>query len=270
MTTEPSQEQQPFRRIPVGLLDVSEANVRQQHLDADIDELAQSMQQMGLKQPIVVQSKNGRFEILIGQRRFYAAKQLGWTHIDARVEEDLLNPIDAAVVSFSENIQRRDISPDDKAKACQSLLENLGSITLVASRLNVTSQTVRKWLGYAAVPERLRALVGRRGLTVPQAMRIAQFVGDEDKAVEIAERIMELRAPATHRSRILAAIQEAPERPIDSIFRRADEMRHERRINVVLPEHWGFALDRAAQSLRVTPGEAAKEAVIEWLDANRY
>ena len=269
MTTDASQ-QLPFQNIPVALLDVSAANVRQQYPDADIDELAESMQEIGLQQPIVVQSKNGRFEILIGQRRVRAAKQLGWSHIYAKVEETPLNPVDAAVVSFSENIQRRDISPDDKAQACQSLLDSLGSVSLVAARLKVTSQTVRKWLGYAAVPERLRALVRSRGITVPQAIRIYQFIEDEDKAVEIAERIIELRAPATHRSRILAAIQEAPNRPIDSIFRRADEMQYERRVTVVLPEHWALALERAANSLRVSSNDVARDAVIEWLDANKY
>jgi len=265
-----NQEELPFRKIPLDLLDISESNVRRQHLTADLDDLARSMDEIGLQHPIVVQSKNGRFEILIGQRRFLAARQLGWHDIYARVEEVRRTPVEAKVVSFAENIQRRDISPDDKSSACQYLLEELGSVTEVARRLNITSQTVRKWLGYAAVPERLRALVGPRGITAPMAMRLIQLVPDEDKAVAVAERILEIKAPAGHRSRIMAAIQEAPDRPIGSIFRRAGEMRHERRVTVVLPEQWALALERAAQSLNLGLGEIAREAIIEWLDLGRY
>ena len=270
MTPDNSQEKLPFRRIAIELLEVSDANVRQQNLMADIDDLAESMNEIGLKQPIVVQSKNGHYEILIGQRRFSAAKQLGWSHIDARVEDAPRNPVESKIVSFSENIQRRDISPDDKADACRFLLEELGSVAEVARRLKITPQTVRKWLGYAAVPERLKALVGNQGITAPQAIRLAQFVGDEDKAVEIATEMIAMRSTPAQRSRVLAAIQEAPERPVDSVFRRADEMQHERSVTVVLPAQWGLALDRAARSLQTSATEVARDAIIEWLDGSRY
>ena len=270
MTTDEAPGQLPFRRIPLNLLDISEANVRQQNRAVDLDDLAQSMEEIGLKQPIVVQAKNGRYEVLIGQRRFRAAQQLGWPDIDARVEETPLEPVEATVISFSENIQRKDISPDDKAAACEYLLNQLGNVAEVAEKLKITPQTVRKWLGYAAVPLRLRALVGRRGITVPQAIRLYQFIPDEDKAVEIAEQMIAMRAPASQRSRIMAAVQEAPERPISSIFRRADEMRFERRVTLILPAQWALALERAARSMNLSLADVARDAVIEWLDSSRY
>src|SRR5206468_1759979 len=99
-----------------------------------------------------------RYEILIGQRRYLAAKQLGWTHMPARVLSSSLDDLDAKILSLSENVQRRDLAPRDKADACVYLVGQLSSRQAVAQRLGVSEATVRRWLGYAAVPESLKAM----------------------------------------------------------------------------------------------------------------
>lgn len=259
-----------YEEILLDELVVSESNVRRRDVTADIEELARSMNIFGLKQPIVVQPKGDKYEIIIGQRRYLAAKQLGWQRIPARIETTQLDEIQAKAISFSENVQRRDLAPRDKADACVGLLERFGTAKAVAEYLGTSEQTVRKWLGYAAVPEGLKALVETKAITVPEAIRVAQHVIDEGKAVTIARRMAEMKAPKTHRNRIIAAIEEAPERPIESIFRRAEETRLEKRITVILPEKWSLALDRAARKLDMSSNDIARDAVIEWLEVRRY
>ena len=169
-----------FRKIPLDQLEIGEWNVRRQDIAIDIDELANSLGRFGLQHPIVVQPKNGKFEIIIGQRRFLAAKQLGWKDIDAKVRAERLDEFDSKVISFSENIQRRDISPRDKSDTCVYLLEQLGTPSNVAQHLGTTEQTVRKWLGYAGVPNSLKTLVEDKVLSVPVAMRLSHSFGARD------------------------------------------------------------------------------------------
>ncbi len=257
--------------IPLDRLVVSQSNVRHRDIVADIDELARSMELYGLQQPIVVQEiGDGRYEIVIGQRRYLAAKQLGWERIDARVCTTPLNPFQARVVSFSENVQRRDLAPRDKADVCRLMLDELGSVRGVARHLGISEPTVRKWLGFAAVPDDLKAMVDAKEITAPQAITIAQHIADESKAVSIARRMVQIKAPKAHRDRIIAAIEEVPDGPVDVIFRRAEEKRLEKRILVVLPEKWALAMDRASRELELEPTDIARDAVIEWLEVRRY
>ncbi len=257
--------------IPLDKLVVSEWNARHRDVIAGIDELARSLQLYGLQQPIVVQElAGGRYEILIGQRRYLAAKELGWERIDARVVTTPLDPFRARVISFSENVQRRDLAPRDKADVCKQMLDQLGSVRAVARELGISEPTVRKWLGYAAVPENLKAMVDAREITAPQAITIAQHVPDEDKAVSIAQKMIEMKAPKAYRDRIVAAAEELPDAPVDMIFNRAEEKRFEKRILVVLPEKWALAMDRASRALQLEPTDIARDAVVEWLESRRY
>lgn len=244
--------------------------MRQRDITADLDELAYSMETFGLQHPIVVQPKGNRFEILIGQRRYLAAKQLGWETIDAKIEEKKLGEFEAKVLSFSENVQRRDLSPRDKSDACSYLLQSLGTPQAVARHLGIKEPTVCKWLGYAAVPEGLKVLVDKGSIKAPLALRLAQYVPDEDKAVAIAERIVATKPPKEYRDRILASVEESPDKSVDAIFRRAEEKKYQKKITFILPEKWAVSMDRAAKKLQMTPGEIARDATIEWLQMLKY
>ena len=99
-----------IRYIPLADLDISEFNVRRREITADLDDLAKSLSDVGMYQPIVVAPKeNNRYTILIGQRRYLAAKQLKWDLIPALVFPKQLERVKATILSFSENIQRRGI-----------------------------------------------------------------------------------------------------------------------------------------------------------------
>jgi ParB/RepB/Spo0J family partition protein len=247
---------------------MGEGNIRRRDITADLDGLAYSMKTFGQQQPIVVQPKDGKFEIIIGQRRYLAAKQLGWPKILARVTTEKLSEFNAKVISFSENVQRRDLSPRDKSDACSYLLQELRTPHAVAQHLGLTEQTVRKWLGYAAVPEGLKALVEQRIITVPMAIRLAQYVPDEAKAVAIAKKMAGL--PKAHRDRVLESVEESPDSSVDAIFRRAEEKKRLKKIIFILPEKWAFAIEQAAKRLGLSPNDIAREATIEWLQMLRY
>ncbi len=262
------EQQEVFRKISLDQLEIGKWNVRKREIAVDIDELARSLQKIGLQQPIVVQPKNGKFEIIIGQRRFLAAKQLEWKSIDAKVRTERLDEFDSKVLSFSENVQRRDISPRDKADTCVYLLQKLETPAKVAEHIGTTEQTVRKWLGYAGVPNKLKTLVEEKVLSVPVAMRLSEYVQDEDKAVNIAIRMS--KEPKATRDRIMESAEEIPKRSVDSILKRAEEKKRQKKITFVLPEKWSYAMDRAARRLNTTANDIARDATVEWLQMMRY
>ena len=258
-----------FKSIPLTDLDISELNVRRREITADLDELAESMERFGLLQPIVVVPKGDRFGVVIGQRRYLAAKHLGWDYIPALVLTAPLNATNAVILSFSENIQRRDLSARDKAEACSSLMETLGSVKEVADALGISQPTVRKWLGYAGVPEVVKNFVQPGGLTVPQAIRIANAIEDVDTAAAVAARLANEPAKE-NRDRVLDSASELPGRSATAIFRRAEERGEIRRIQFELAESSARAMDDASQDKETPADDLAKAATILWLEDNRY
>lgn len=89
-----------------------------------LQELADSLKQQGLIQPILVRPYAGRFEIIAGERRWRAAELAGLTHIPAIIRD--LDDRSVAAVALIENIQRKDLNPLEEATALQRLRDEFG------------------------------------------------------------------------------------------------------------------------------------------------
>ena len=265
----PAYRDNAVKSIPLTDLDISELNVRRREITADLDDLIQSLDRFGLQQPIVVMPKGNRFSIVTGQRRYLAAKHLGWGEIHALVLEKTLDDVDATIMSFSENIQRRELSAQDKADACSFLMARLSSVREVAKELGISQSTVRKWLGYAGVPDAVKELVQPRGLTVAQAIRIANSIEDEQTAVTVAQHLANEPRRA-NRDRVLDSAKELPGRSATAIFERAEELQNITRIRFDLAESSARAMAYAVQDKETPADDLAKTATIQWLEDNRY
>jgi ParB family transcriptional regulator, chromosome partitioning protein len=93
-------------------------NIRQQV--SDTQELAKSIKQKGLLQPILVRTMDGYFEVVAGNRRYCACKSLGWKKIACHIIE--LDDREAFEVSLIENIQRMTLSKATAFKAMSPIL----------------------------------------------------------------------------------------------------------------------------------------------------
>ena len=103
---------------------------RRQFSDDSIKELADTLDQDGLLQPIVVREDgDDHYEIIAGERRYRAAKSLGWETIPAIVKN--MNDDQAASLALIENLQREDLNPIDEAKAYTNLMK-LNDLTQTA------------------------------------------------------------------------------------------------------------------------------------------
>jgi ParB family chromosome partitioning protein len=111
--------------LPTDLIDPSPYQPREAYNDKTLDELAASIREVGIIQPVVVRPKDHqRYELMAGHRRWLATSRAGKATIPA-----LIRPLDdqnAAALSLIENLQREDLNPLDAAQGLQRMLDEFG------------------------------------------------------------------------------------------------------------------------------------------------
>ncbi len=272
MTSTPNEDQeyQPIRRIPIEDIELwREANVRRKEVTEGLDELAASIKQIGLQQPPIVQQEpNGKFKLIIGQRRLEAMRQLGWKEIPVLVLKHSLDREKATVASASENLHRRPVAADDIADACDYLLKELGSKSKVSKALGVSLPTVTKYLGYKGVPEPIKKCVKQKLISVSDAKRIAQIAKTVEAGVAFAKKIAKM-AKLT-RERYFIAFMESPTSSWDDLSKRAQALRQKASLRIWLPEMYARGLAKASLKRSEEPEVVAQTAVIDWLREQGY
>jgi ParB family chromosome partitioning protein len=183
------------KEIPVARIAVSEANTRKDladgQADSTIEDLAESIHQQGLLQPISVRPVDSdRYEVIAGQRRLMAVRLLGYTTIPAIVREGMTVE-DATAVSLVENVHRADMNPRDKAAAFGRLLAHLGTVGEVARTTGVGEATIRKYLQLRTLAPELqeRLAAGDVRNTDALASLSKRFADDPERQLEVWDRI---------------------------------------------------------------------------------
>ncbi len=185
-TTTPAAEPTGFRMVPVDAI-VANPDQPRTHFDDDtLEELAASMREVGVLQPIVVTETGDGFVLIAGERRWRAAKRAGMSSIPAVVRE--ATGSSTLVEALVENVQRQDLSPLEEANAYRHLLENYGmKQEEVADRVGKSRPTVSNTLRLLQLPPAIQALVDNGELSAGHARPL---VGMEDVAysTHLAER----------------------------------------------------------------------------------
>ena len=256
-----------FDYLPIDKIDISVSNVRKSNLEEGIDELANSIKEIGVQQPVVVFQKGDRYDLIIGQRRYIACKKLGLKEIPALITT-IKDETDATIKSFSENIHRLDIEYRDKMQVATELLSRLGSVKKVAEHLGVVEQTVKNYLGYSAVPEKIKKLVDEKKLSASTATRIAKSIQDENQAVRIAEKVKEIPRSEDRRKAIDIA-KENPRKNVEEIIRIMKKQRF-KRITIDITPKVSVALDKACKEYRSDAEDITIEALEEWLSKRGF
>jgi ParB family chromosome partitioning protein len=123
--TQPQQEPKVTadRTVPIEFLAPNPRNPRRHFDDAELSDLAQSIREHGIVQPVVVRpsSEGGRFEIIAGERRWRAAQRAGLIEIPVIVRD--VNDRIALELAIVENVQRADLNPVEEAQGYQQLID---------------------------------------------------------------------------------------------------------------------------------------------------
>ena len=187
--------------IDINLIKSNEKQPRKSFDDVKIAELAQSIKEHGIIQPIILNKKDDYYTIVAGERRWRASKLLGLKEVPAIVMD--LSDKDILEISLIENIQRQDLNPIEEALAYQKLLSDfnltqeelskrVGKSRVAISntiRLTALCDTVKQYL----IDEVITEGHGRALLAIEDPKlqsEIAQKVIDEKLSVRELERLI--------------------------------------------------------------------------------
>ena len=139
--------------LPLSAVRANAAQPRR-HFDPEaLEELAASIRQCGILQPVIVKRDGGGYVIMAGERRFRAARMAGLSAIPALVRDD--DPIEIAMI---ENLQREDLSPLEEAEGLGSLLDQYSyTHESLAELIGKSRPYVSNTLALRRLPERIKA-----------------------------------------------------------------------------------------------------------------
>lgn len=179
----------PSDTVDIALIDANPWQPRSVMDDGAIAELADSLREHGLVQPIVVRQFGDRYQLIAGQRRLAAAKRAGWTGILARVLE--VDDRQMAEIAIVENLQRRDLDALDKASSFKQYLANWQCTQEeLAKRLSVDRSTVANLIRLLDLPAAVQHLLRAGSISMGHARALLP-IGDEPEQVRLAKRVVD-------------------------------------------------------------------------------
>jgi len=195
-----SSEGSRINKIRIEDIDPNPFQPRRQFSEDEILELAETIREHGLIQPITVRKHSGRYQIVSGERRTRAAKVAGLTEIEARVHDKLS---DKSMMEWAiiENIQRVDLNPMEVALSYQQLLDNHGyTHEDLAKRLGKSRSAITNAVRLLKLPESVQQWVAEGKLSAGAARTlISPDISDPEKAArEIIEGGLNVRQAESH------------------------------------------------------------------------
>jgi len=181
--------QEEVRQIRVDEIVPSPYQPRSVFDEERIEELCRTIRTHGVIQPIIVREKNGKYELIAGERRWRAVRKLGLEHIPAIVRN--LNDSQAASMSLIENLQREELTAIEEAMAYQQLIQLHGlTQESLAQRLGKSQSTIANKIRLLQLGEPVRQALLERKITERHA-RALLALPDEELQNKVLREILE-------------------------------------------------------------------------------
>ena len=181
--------------IPLDQIDPNPFQPRRAFPDSGLKELADSIRASGLVQPILVRRADNRFQLVVGERRWRAAKLAGIETIPAVIRD--LGDREALELALTENLLREDLNPIETAHGLHALQEKHGlTHEEIAGRLGVNRSTVTNILRLLRLPEDVQALLVEGKITAGHARAILGLKSEAEQtklARLVAEKGLSVR-----------------------------------------------------------------------------
>ena len=177
-----------MREVPVSKILPNPAQPRLSYDEESLTELADSIREHGVLQPILVRPSGTKYELIAGERRWRASGMVGRESIPAIVVE--FDEQTALEVSIIENLQREDVSPLEEAAMFRKMTETFGySVRQLAQKVGKDKGYIENRLRLSDAPADIRELVSLRKDTISHAYELMKL-GDERKRRRLAKRIV--------------------------------------------------------------------------------
>ena len=257
-------------------------NPRLEFTKAGLDELADSIKQVGLIEPIIVRPKDDYYEVVVGERRYRAAQQAGLERVPCIVRH--YSDDEVMELNLIENIHREDLSAVEKGLVCKQLLQKFPdkypSMSTLARRLGASHKTISDWLEAGAMapsiqrfiaPETSQRVVPPGKIDYRTATTITRRVKEPERAAKLIEEVATKRVPRRVAIQAAKEVARQPEKPVSEIFRRIT-----RETPPVLPFSRAHAdailkgsksqTSRKSKDPRIQPGAIVRGAITHFAD----
>jgi ParB family transcriptional regulator, chromosome partitioning protein len=177
-----------LRHLPVEILSANPANPRKRFNEEEIDNLARSIKDKGLLQPLVVRPKgNGTYEIVAGERRWRAAQRAQLHDVPVLIRE--LDDRETLEIAIIENVQRADLNALEEATAYRQLLDQYNyTQQQLADAVGKSRSHIANTLRLLTLPPSVISMIETGALTAGHARTLVA----SDNASEIADQIIKL------------------------------------------------------------------------------
>jgi len=185
----------PAERLPVDRIDPNPAQPRRRFEEADLTDLAASIRERGILQPLIVRpdpAAQGRYQIVAGERRWRAAQAAQLHEVPVVVRE--LDDAAVLEIAIIENVQRADLSPVEEAQGYAQLIERFSYTQDALARIVGKSRShLANMLRLLALPESVRTLLDTGALTAGHARALIGAPDPEGLAREVVSKGLTVR-----------------------------------------------------------------------------
>ncbi len=280
--------------VELSKLFVGKTNVRKS--PGDVGDLVDSVKEKGILEPVLARPIGGRYELVVGSRRFEAARIAGLKRIPAIVRP--MTDEEAIIVSLVENIQRRDIEPEEEYDAIVALRKAnpraYGSPDQIAKALGKSRRYIDDRINAVEAVRSIRRESKGAEITVKQAplakerqkgvlpVRHATFLHRAEEAQTVQdlpkrERASQLKElaqtiapmPTPEAENVVSHFVMAPQRPLEDIKKEVSYL-HAVKLEILLDPRVADGLRRAAEERNTTMEAVATLAIHSWLRQQRY
>ena len=194
--------------IDVNLLIPSRHNPRSNFDPEHIEELAQSIQQHGILQPIVVVRRGGGYEIISGERRYRAAQKAGLSTVPVVIHDDVSEE-ELSALRLIENIQREDLNAIELALGYQNLIKEHGlTQEQIAEQVGKDRSSIANCLRLLTLPKAIQAMVAENSLSAGHARTLIPMT-DQDRQRALAHRVINEGLSVRETERLVRSGQDA-------------------------------------------------------------
>ena len=234
------------RRLPIDFLIANRANPRREFDQSQLEELANSIREKGVMQPLLVRPTTdpNQFEIIAGERRWRASQLAGLSEVPVLIRE--VDDKEALELAIIENVQRVDLNPLEEAMGYGQLIEQFEYTQQdLAQVIGKSRSHVANTLRLLKLPDDVRSMVSRGELTAGHARTLITA----DDPATLAKRIIDGGLSVREAEQLSQQQAAVPRRKPAPGGKDADTMALEKRLSDVLGLH--VAIDHKEQGGRL-------------------
>lgn len=177
-----------IEHLEMTAVDLNPQQPRKDFDETSLSELKDSLKVNGILQPIIVRRRGQRYEIMAGERRYRAARDLGWKKIPAIVKD--ASDEHSLEIALIENLQRQDLNPMEESRAYMALMRDYElTQDSIAERVGKNRASVANTLRLLNLPDEIQGLIEGGHLTFGHAKAILSLQSPSEQ-VKLAKEVM--------------------------------------------------------------------------------